>query len=45
MQAKKLVTEVEEAVSRSPLPEQVDRQAISKLVAQVHLEFWQDREP
>lgn len=44
-EAKKLVTEVEEAVSRSPLPERVDREAISKLVAQVHLEFWQDREP
>jgi hypothetical protein len=38
--AKKLSKEVEEAVASSPLPERVDRAAISKLVAQVHLEFW-----
>jgi hypothetical protein len=31
---------VEEAVAGSPLPEKVDKTAISKLVAQVHLEFW-----
>jgi len=38
--AKKLAKEVEEAVAGSPLPEKVDRHAISELVAQVHLEFW-----
>jgi len=31
---------VEEAVSSLPLPQKVDRAAISKLVAQVHLQFW-----
>lgn len=43
--AKKLASDVEKAVVSSPLPEKVDREAISKLVAQVHLEFWQRREP
>jgi predicted nucleotidyltransferase len=38
--AKKLAKEVEEAVAGSPLPERVDRHAISELVAQVHLQFW-----
>ena len=38
--AKKLAAEVEESVINSPLPENVDRSAISKLVAQIHLEFW-----
>ena len=38
--ANELVREVEEAVAGSPLPENVDRVSISKLVAQVHLEFW-----
>ena len=38
--AKKLAIEVEETVANSPLPEKVDRSAISELVAQVHLEFW-----
>jgi predicted nucleotidyltransferase len=38
--AKKLTKEVEAAVASSPLPERVDRTAISKLVAQMHLEFW-----
>jgi len=38
--AKKLAKEVEEAVAHSPLPEKVDRHAISELVAQVHQEFW-----
>ena len=38
--AKRLSKEVEQAISGSPLPEKVDRIAISKLVAQVHLEFW-----
>jgi hypothetical protein len=39
-QAKKLTIEVEAAVANSPLPENVDRLAISMLVAEVHLEFW-----
>ena len=38
--ARKLNAEVETAVSNSPLPEKVDRELISKLVAQVHLAFW-----
>jgi uncharacterized protein len=38
--AKKLAAEVEESVMSSPLPENVDRGAISKLVAQIHLSFW-----
>ena len=38
--AKKLSEEVEEAITRSALPEKVDRRAISELVAQVYLEFW-----
>lgn len=38
--AKKLSADVEAAVSNSPLPEKVDRELISKLVAQVHLTFW-----
>ena len=41
--AKKLAREVEAAATASPLPEMVDRAAISQLVAQVHLEFWQSR--
>ena len=39
-QAKTLTKEVEEAVLSSQLPERVDRAAISKLIAQVHLDFW-----
>lgn len=38
--ARKLNAEVEAAVANSPLPERVDRAAISSLVAQVHLAFW-----
>jgi predicted nucleotidyltransferase len=38
--AKKLAAEVEQAVSCSPLPEKVDRTAISDLIAQIHLDFW-----
>lgn len=38
--AKKLMKEVEEAVASSPLPETIDRTAISRLVAQIHLAFW-----
>jgi uncharacterized protein len=38
--AKKLTAEVEEGVSTSPLPETVDRDEISRLIAEVHLEFW-----
>jgi hypothetical protein len=41
--AKKLTIEVEAAVANSPLPENVHREAISKLVAQVHLDFWSKR--
>ncbi len=38
--AQRLTQEVEEAVERSPLPDHVDRSAVSRLVAKVHLEFW-----
>jgi predicted nucleotidyltransferase len=38
--AKKLMKEVEEALASSPLPETVDRTAISRLIAQIHLDFW-----
>lgn len=38
--AKKLNAEIEAAVPHSPLPENVDRELISKLVAQMHLDFW-----
>jgi hypothetical protein len=41
--AKKLAKDVEEAVANSPLPESVDRIAISRLVAQVHREFWSNQ--
>jgi predicted nucleotidyltransferase len=41
--AKKLAKDVEEAVNSSPLPERVDRPAISELAAQTHLEFWKHR--
>jgi len=39
-QARQLEAEVKEAVANSPLPERVDKTAISKLAAQLHLEFW-----
>jgi predicted nucleotidyltransferase len=38
--AQRLFKEVESAVKGSPLPESVDREAISRLVAQLHLDFW-----
>jgi len=38
--AQKLFHEVETAVQSSLLPEQVDRGAISNVIARVHLEFW-----
>ena len=38
--AKKLSREVEEAVAASPLPDKLDRHAISQLVARLHLESW-----
>jgi predicted nucleotidyltransferase len=38
--AQRLFKELEDAVAESPLPEKVDRQEISRLVAKVHLEFW-----
>lgn len=41
--AQTLTQEVEEAVARSPLPEHVDRSAVSRLVAKVHLEFWKKK--
>lgn len=41
-QAQRLFKEVEDAVASSPLPERVDREAISRLLAQVHLEFWKN---
>jgi len=39
-QAQRLFKDVEEAVASSPLPEKVDRTAISRLLAKVQLEFW-----
>jgi predicted nucleotidyltransferase len=41
--AEALAAEVEDAVRSSPLPEKVDASAISHLVAQAHLEFWERR--
>src|SRR5579859_4833639 len=41
--AQDLFAQVEQAISSSPLPERVDRAAISSLVAKVHLEFWSSR--
>lgn len=38
--AQRLFKEVEGAVARSPLPEKVDRAAISGLLAEVHLQAW-----
>jgi uncharacterized protein len=38
--AQRMFKEVEDAVVQSPLPETVDRSAISRLIAKVHLEFW-----
>lgn len=43
-QAQRLFKEVEEAVASSPLPEKVDRTAISRLLAQVQLGFWKNKE-
>ncbi|HKD80984.1 MAG TPA: nucleotidyltransferase domain-containing protein [Candidatus Angelobacter sp.] len=39
-EAKRLSREVEESVAISPLPDKVDRNAISELISHVHLEFW-----
>ncbi len=41
--AQGLFRHVEAAVAGSPLPENVDRSAISKLIAEVHLDFWTAR--
>ncbi len=41
--AQKLFHETEASVAQSPLPEKVDRDAISKLVAKTHLKFWESR--
>jgi predicted nucleotidyltransferase len=38
--AQRMFKEVEDAVKKSPLSETVDRAAISRLVAQAHLDFW-----
>jgi len=38
--AQRMFKEVDDAVKVSPLPEKVDDAAISKLVAEAHLEFW-----
>jgi uncharacterized protein len=38
--AQRMFKEVDDAVKSSPLPEKVDYAAISKLVAEAHLEFW-----
>ena len=43
-QAQRLFKEVEEAVASSPLPEKVDRTAISRMLAQVQLKFWKNKE-
>ena len=37
-----LESEVLAAQARSPLPDRADRDAISQLIAKVHLEFWDD---
>src|SRR5215510_5713269 len=42
-QAQRLFKEVEDAVAKSPLPERVDRAAISRLLARVQLGFWEGR--
>jgi hypothetical protein len=41
--AQRLFKEVEDSVKRSPLPEKVDRNAISRLVAKLHLDFWRGK--
>ena len=41
--AQKLFHETEASVAQSPLPEKADRDAISKLVAEIHLKFWEER--
>lgn len=41
--AQKLTKEVEGTLATSPLPEMVNRVAISQVVAEVHLEFWNNR--
>jgi hypothetical protein len=42
--ARKLREDVQAAVARSPLLDQVDRGAISRLVAQTNLDFWKKRQ-
>jgi predicted nucleotidyltransferase len=41
--AQRMFKAVEDAVTESPLPEKVDRSAISALIATVQLEFWKRR--
>lgn len=43
LHAKRLFKDVEDAVAKSPLSEKVDRSAISRLIAETHLEFWRRR--
>ena len=38
--AQKMFSEVEQAVKASPLPENVDRARISRMISEVHLNFW-----
>lgn len=40
--AQRLFKEVEDAVESSPLPDRVNRHAISQLLAQMQMEFWKD---
>jgi uncharacterized protein len=41
--AQRLFKEVEDAVAQSPLPEELDTSAVSKLIAKVQLAFWKSR--
>lgn len=41
--AKRLFKEVDQAVASSPLPEMVDFSAVSRFVAEIHLDFWKAR--
>lgn len=41
-QVQELTRQAELAVAQSPLPEQIEKHAISRLVAEIHLEFWRE---
>ena len=43
-QVNELKTATEEAVMKSPLPEHVNRNVISEIVAEVHLDFWKAKQ-